>query len=146
MGFHPDGLDSMMQVRISVFITVCTGEKLSHWQSLQQLAKERIGSLHHANSSVIIIQNEAWWDPAQMPEVTYSEDLLSGIRSLKKNTVKGTFLSPVYAGGTCMPEFEVVTGIPTYFLPSSAYPYTQYITDQTPSIVSVYQQFRLAYY
>ena len=91
-------------------------------------------------ANVIIIQNEAWWDPAQMPEVTYSEDLLSGIRSLKKNTVKGTFLSPVYAGGTCMPEFEVVTGIPTYFLPSSAYPYTQYITDQTPSIVSVYQQ------
>lgn len=90
--------------------------------------------------NVIIIQNEAWWDPAQMPEVSYSTDLLSGIHSLKKNTVRGTFLSPVYAGGTCMPEFEVLTGISTYFLPESAYPYTQYITNQTPSFASILRE------
>ncbi len=90
-------------------------------------------------ANVIVIQNEAWWDPSQMSGVTYSEDLLSGINSLDKNVTRGTFISPVFAGGTCMPEFEVITGISTYFLPSSAYPYTQYITDETPSIVSAYK-------
>lgn len=90
--------------------------------------------------NVILIQNEAFWDPSALPEVTYSEDLLSGIHSLKKNTVTGTFFSPVFGGGTCMPEFEVLTGISTSFLSASAYPYTQYITNETPSMVEAYRQ------
>ncbi|MBQ7950645.1 MAG: sulfatase-like hydrolase/transferase [Clostridia bacterium] len=89
--------------------------------------------------NVIIIQNEAFWDPTALPEVTYSVDLMSGIHSLKKNTVKGTFFSPVFGGGTCMPEFEVLTGISTSFLSASAYPYTQYITNETPSFVQAYR-------
>ncbi len=96
--------------------------------------------LNPTKANVIIIQNEAWWDPSLMPEVSYTPNLLSGIHSLSENTVKGTFLSPVYAGGTCMPEFEVITGIPTYLLPSAAYPYSQYIMEYTPSIVSAYQE------
>ncbi|MBQ7792517.1 MAG: LTA synthase family protein, partial [Clostridia bacterium] len=89
--------------------------------------------------NVIIIQNEAFWDPTLLPEVTYSEDLLSGIHSLNRNTVTGSFLTPVFGGGTCLPEFETLTGISTYFLSASAYPYTQYITDETPSIVQAYR-------
>ena len=90
--------------------------------------------------NVIIIQNEAWWNPDLMPEVEYSVDLFEGINSIEKNIVRGTFLSPVFAGGTCLPEFEVLTGLPTYLLTASAYPYTQYITDETPSIVSAYKE------
>lgn len=95
---------------------------------------------NQTKANVIIIQNEAWWDPSLLPEVTYSVDLLSGIHSLSENTLTGTFLSPVYAGGTCMPEFEVITGIPTYLLPSAAYPYSQYITEYTPSLAACYQE------
>jgi len=90
-------------------------------------------------ANVIIIQNESWWDPSVLPEVTYNKDLLEGIHSLSENTLTGTFQTPVYSGGTCMPEFEVITGIPTYLLPSAAYPYSQYITEYTPSIVSAYR-------
>lgn len=90
--------------------------------------------------NVIIIQNEAWWNPNLMPEVEYSVDLFKEINSIEKNIVRGTFLSPVFAGGTCLPEFEVLTGLPTYLLEASAYPYTQYITDKTPSIVSAYKE------
>ena len=89
--------------------------------------------------NVVMIQNEAFWDPALLPEVSYSTDLLSGIHSLKKNTKTGTFFSPVFGGGTCMPEFEVLTGISTSFLSASAYPYTQYITSETPSTVQAYR-------
>lgn len=90
-------------------------------------------------ANVIIIQNESWWDPSVLPEVSYSVDLLSGVHSLSENTITGTFVSPKYGGGTCLPEFEVVTGIPTYLLPSAAYPYTQYIHEPTPSLISAYQ-------
>ena len=65
---------------------------------------------------------------------------MEGINSLEGNVVRGKFVSPVYAGGTCLPEFEVLTGMPTYFLPPSVYPYSQYITDETPSIVSAYKE------
>lgn len=90
--------------------------------------------------NVIIIQNEAWWDPSLMPEVEYSVDLFEGINSVEKNIVRGKFLSPVFAGGTCLPEFEVLTGLPTYLLTATAYPYTQYITSKTPTIVSAYKE------
>ena len=94
----------------------------------------------HRKANVIIIQNEAWWNPDNIPEVKYSVDLMEGINSLEGNVVRGKFVSPVYAGGTCLPEFEVLTGMPTYFLPPSVYPYSQYITDETPSIVSAYKE------
>lgn len=90
--------------------------------------------------NIIIIQNEAWWNPDLMPNVEYSVDLFSGINSIDKNIVKGKFLTPVFAGATCMPEFEVLTGMPTAFLPATVYPYTQYITDNTPSIVSAFKE------
>lgn len=108
-------------------------------EKLRPRYEPKIPAPGQAKANVIIIQNEAWWDPSLMPEVSYTPELLSGIHSLSDNTVRGTFLSPVYAGGTCMPEFEVITGIPTYLLPSAAYPYSQYIMEYTPSIVSSYQ-------
>ena len=89
--------------------------------------------------NVIIIQNEAWWNPALLKNVNYSVDLMEGINSLSENVVRGTFVTPVYAGGTCLPEFEVLTGIPMLFMPTSVYPYTQYVTHKTPSIVSAYK-------
>ena len=108
-------------------------------KSFRPIYEQKIPELSPTKANVIIIQNEAWWDPSLMPEVSYSVDLIGGIRSLSGNTVKGTFLSPVYSGGTCMPEFEVITGIPTYLLPAATYPYSQYITDHTASIVSAYK-------
>lgn len=109
-------------------------------QKFQSEYEAKIPEPGKTKANVIIIQNESWWDPALMPGVTYNTDLIGGIRSLSENTVKGTFLSPVYSGGTCMPEFEVITGIPTYLLPSAAYPYSQYITEPTASIVSAYRE------
>ena len=89
--------------------------------------------------NVIVIQNEAWWDASLLKDVKYSVDLLSGIKSLTENVERGTFVTPVYAGGTCLPEFEVLTGFPVSFMPASVYPYSQYITHKTPSIVSAYK-------
>jgi phosphoglycerol transferase MdoB-like AlkP superfamily enzyme len=47
--------------------------------------------------------------------------------------------SSVFAGGTCLPEFEAITGLNCTYLQSYGYPYVQYITNETPSIVSTYR-------
>lgn len=89
--------------------------------------------------NVIIIQNEAWWNPHLLPDVTYDKNLFAEINSINSNIYRGEFVTSVYAGGTCMPEFEVLTGLSTQLLPASVYPYIQYVTRETPSIASIYK-------
>ncbi len=89
--------------------------------------------------NVIAIQNEAWWDPTKLDNVEFSSDPLPHLREFSKKYPVGNFVSPVFAGGTCMPEFEFLTGMSTVFLPASSYPYIQFIHRQTPSIVSAYK-------
>lgn len=90
--------------------------------------------------NIIAIQNEAWWDPSLMPDAEFSEDPLPTYRQLLKEGKAGELVSPVFAGGTCMPEFEFLTGFTTRFLPSSVYPYIQSITTQTPSLASTFKE------
>lgn len=90
--------------------------------------------------NVIAIQNEAWWDPSLIPNAEFSQDPLPTYRELLKKGLAGELISPVYAGGTCMPEFEFLTGFTTKFLPTSVYPYIQSITSPTPSLASAYKE------
>jgi hypothetical protein len=90
-------------------------------------------------ASVIAIQNEAWWDPTRLENVEFSSYPLPHFKELSKKYPAGNFVSPVFAGGTCMPEFEFLTGMSTVFLPASSYPYIQFIHKETPSIVSAYR-------
>lgn len=87
---------------------------------------------------VIVIQNEAWWDPTKLTDVHFSADPLKFYRSGEKNTYIGEMVTPVFAGGTCMPEFEYLTGFNTIFLPANCYPYIQAISSETPSLARVF--------
>lgn len=87
---------------------------------------------------VIVIQNEAWWDPTKLTDVHFSADPLEYYRSGAERTYTGEMITPVFAGGTCMPEFEYLTGFNTIFLPANCYPYIQAITSDTPSIARVF--------
>ncbi len=89
--------------------------------------------------NVIIIQNEAFWDPTVLEDVWFSDDPMSNIRKLSKRFPSGTLFSSVYAGGTCMPEFECLTGMSTSFFDTSSYPYIQHVTSETKSTASVYK-------
>lgn len=92
------------------------------------------------NPNVIIIQNEAWWDPTNLKNVEFSEDPMAQIEELGEKFPYGTLVTPVYAGGTCMPEFECLTGFSTAFLPGNSYPYIQHVLSETESIVSTYKK------
>ncbi len=87
--------------------------------------------------NIIAIQNEAWWDSSLIPNATFSQDPLIHTRKIMAEGKGGFLVSPVYAGGTCMPEFEFLTGFTTRYLPMGVYPYIQSITSPTPSLASV---------
>lgn len=92
--------------------------------------------------NVIAIQNEAWWDPSIMENVEFSTDPMAFIRSLENEKTfakTGILATPVFAGGTCLPEFEFLTGMSTLNLKSSGYPYIQYVTGKTPSFIWEYK-------
>lgn len=94
------------------------------------------------NPNVIAIQNEALWDVTLLPGTTFTDDPMVNIRKIgkEKNGKLGTFVSPVFGGGTCMPEFEFLTGLSINFLPASVYPYIQAVNKPTESIVSSFKE------
>ena len=85
--------------------------------------------------NIIAIQNEAWWDPTLLEKAYFSKDPLSFYRSETENLITGKMVSPVFGGGTCIPEFEYITGLSSVFLPANSYPYMQAVTRKTPSMV-----------
>ncbi len=87
--------------------------------------------------NIIAIQNEAWWDSSLIEGASFSADPLFHTRKIMEEGKGGLLVSPVYAGGTCMPEFEFLTGFTTRYLPVGVYPYIQSITSPTPSLASV---------
>lgn len=118
----------------------------------ENYTEEKIGEIHEKykdipsisgngkSPNVIIIQNEAWWDPTELKNVEFSEDPMAQIKALGEEFPYGKLVTPVYAGGTCMPEFECITGYSTAFLPGNSYPYIQHVLSETESTVSTYKK------
>lgn len=107
--------------------------------AIADMRKEFSGvSFKHLNEekpNIIAIQNEAWWDPTLLENADFSKDPLSFYRSKDENIITGMMVSPVFGGGTCIPEFEYLTGFSSSFLPPNCYPYMQAVTRKTPSMV-----------
>lgn len=92
------------------------------------------------NANVIAIQSESLWDPTKMQNITLSDDPLKYTRKLSEEGEMGALLSPVFGCNTCVPEFEFITGYSSYFLKAGAYPYSQYIHRDTPTLASSYKE------
>lgn len=87
--------------------------------------------------NLLVIMNESFADmQASFPNLELTEDPMPFLHSLKRNTVKGTMVSPVTGGGTANVEFEYLTGDSLAFLPSSTVAYQLYCYDGMPSLVS----------
>jgi len=112
-------------------------------EAIEELKSKDNGEIAYTEimPNVIAIQTEALWDVTRLPGTTFSEDPLINMRKIakEKNAKMGDFISPVFAGGTCMPEFEFLTGLSTNFLPASVYPYIQAVSKPTPSLVSSFK-------
>lgn len=86
--------------------------------------------------TVIYIQAEAFWDPSEVPGVTYDQQLTPNIQRTKSEMAYGKCYSPRFGGGTCDVECEALTGFSMEYLPSSCKPYVEYIHGPTASIAS----------
>ncbi|HPO49832.1 MAG TPA: sulfatase-like hydrolase/transferase, partial [Spirochaetota bacterium] len=83
--------------------------------------------------NVIVIMNEAFWNPDYMTGVKLNIDPLEKIRQDKDITI-GSLISPVMGGATSQVEYEFLTGKSTYFFPAGSIVYTQYILNKQWSL------------
>lgn len=80
-------------------------------------------SMGDTKPDVVVIMSEALWDPAVLPRVRYSDQLLERLNYTKR----GTLFSPVFGGYTANTEFEFLTGLSNANLPIGSIPYMQYV-------------------
>lgn len=106
-------------------------------QVVQQL--ESATPLSEKNPNMIIVMNEAFWDPTRLPNLKFSEDPLPFFRQLQKNSTSGELLVPVFGGSTANTEFEILTGNSIDFLPPGSTPYSQYVHEPHPSLASTFR-------
>ncbi|MCL2354092.1 MAG: hypothetical protein FWC69_05625, partial [Defluviitaleaceae bacterium] len=75
--------------------------------------------------NVIIIMSEAFMDPTDFYNVNFSRDPVPNFRRLAEASISGDVVVPVFGGGTANTEFELLTGVPIFFMGSAYYiPYT----------------------
>ncbi|MBO5453012.1 MAG: LTA synthase family protein [Clostridia bacterium] len=101
-----------------------------------------IAPFSNKQPDIIAIQSEAWWDPVLLKNATFSVDPMALYRAYGKDSAHartGFLVTPVFAGGTCLPEFEFLTGLNTLNLPSNTYPYIQSVKEDTASFVWEYR-------
>ncbi|WP_158276266.1 LTA synthase family protein [Bifidobacterium callitrichidarum] len=88
-------------------------------------------SQNMTDSTVIMLLSESFSDPTRVPGVTFDNDPMPNIRSLKDTTTSGLMLSPGYGGGTANIEYQSLTGMSLVnFNPSMAVPYQQLVPSQ----------------
>ena len=92
-------------------------------------------------ANVIIIMNESFSDPSKIQNVEFSFNPLEDIQKLcyDKNCYIGNAVTPVYGGGTSLPEFEALTGLSSFYLERQVFPYTSYIKGDINSLVRTYK-------
>ena len=87
--------------------------------------------------NLIVILGEAFWDPTVLPGVTFGSDPIPTARRLGKQFGRLDLVCPVFGGGTCDSELEMLSGCNMAFFPPGAAPYKYYIRQPLPSLASV---------
>ena len=92
-------------------------------------------------SNIIVIMNEALSDLSVIGELKTNRDYLPFIRSLTENTVKGNLHVHPLGGGTCITEYEFLTGNTFHFMPMGSMPYAKSNNAQgEPGITSALKE------
>lgn len=96
---------------------------------------------------IIVVLSESFWDPKSLPGSRFYDlegnevNPLENFDSIaeRPGTISGVMANTALGGGTVRPEFEVLTGLTTDYLPSGSVPY-QYLDRPTESYVSIYKE------
>lgn len=89
--------------------------------------------------NIVFVMDEAFFDVTRLPTLSFSEDPLAFLHSLRTKTPAGWLLSPEFAGNTANVEFEALTGMSMYFLKAGTIPFQQSIAkhESMPSVASM---------
>ncbi len=87
---------------------------------------------------VILILSESFWDVTKLG-LDFSYDPLANFREIasRSDVYSGTFYTTGFGGGTVRPEFEVLTGLTTDYMPAGCVPY-QYVNEKLQSYPSLF--------
>lgn len=108
-------------------------EVLRHLASNSPVAAPGSWSVPAAPIDLIVVMNEAFWDPAELPGVTFHPDATPYLHSLPQEN-RSWLISPVFGGWTCNSEFELLTSFSMSFLPQGSVPYQQHVSRPLPSL------------
>lgn len=94
------------------------------------------------NPNIILIMDESYADLRKFENINYSDNPMKIIDELKQeeNCITGEVITPVFRGGTSLPEFEVLTGLTSYFISEQVYPFVSYINSDMNSIVRIFNK------
>lgn len=84
--------------------------------------------------NIIMIMNEAFWDPTMMENVEFNKDPIPYFHQLEKEQSTGSLNVTVFGGSTVNTEFEALTGLSTQFLPSGSIAYLNFVKKPLPSL------------
>ncbi len=87
--------------------------------------------------NIIFIMNESFYDLRELDDSFRDIDVMPYFDSLKSESESGFIVVPILGGGTCNTEFEVLTGFSDYFYQAGAFPYQQYVHQNTVSLATV---------
>ena len=85
--------------------------------------------------NLIVIMNESLADMKKVGNLETDRDYMPYIRSLKENTTQGLVSVSTLGGGTCITEWEFLTGNTQHFLPGGAKGYFRLFAENEPGIV-----------
>lgn len=74
------------------------------------LLREEVTHDVYKKPNIIIIMNESFFDINKVSSLDLSYNPISNFEEISKNYTSGSTISPMIGGGTCQPEFEMLTG------------------------------------
>ncbi len=92
------------------------------------------------NPNIVIIMNESFFDVNEIKDLKLSKNPLETFENIKEKYTSGHVISPVIGGGTCQPEYEMLTGNSVIFTYKYKIAFLEFFKDvkkRTLSIASV---------
>ncbi len=99
---------------------------------INQSVQSKVNNTEKPN--IIVIMNEAFWDPTRMTNVQFNKDPLPYFHQLQQKQTSGNLNVSVFGGSTANTEFEALTGLTTQLLPAGSIAYLNYVNKPIPSL------------
>ncbi|MGT2667198.1 LTA synthase family protein [Streptococcus rifensis] len=93
------------------------------------------------DQTLIFILSESLADPLRIEGVTLTEDVMTNIKAIQKDTTSGLMKSDTYGGGTANIEIQTILGLPFYNLSNSIAIYNVEVIPKMSILPSISDQY-----